>query len=162
MEVRADLTCAKTVWRIDESRALRFNVKQRITVALPAAFAVLALCLASWAQSPQDRDAKAHTGKDEPIARVTIEVSGGEKDIPVENASVYLKYVEEHKIKKDKKVELNVKTNQQGTAHIPEAPTGRVLIQVVADGWKTYGRWYDITEAKQTIKVHLEKPPKWY
>jgi hypothetical protein len=36
------------------------------------------------------------------------------------------------------------------------------LIQVVADGWKTYGRWYDITEAKQTIKVHLEKPPRWY
>jgi hypothetical protein len=93
---------------------------------------------------------------------VTIEVSGGETGKPVENASVYLKYVEEHKLIKDRKVELNVKTNRDGMAHVPEAPTGRVLIQVVADGWKTYGRWYDITEAKQTIKVHLEKPPRWY
>jgi len=116
----------------------------------------------AWAQTPPDTNAKANTGKSEPVSRVTIEVSGGEKELPVENASVYLKYVEERRLKKDKKVELNVKTNRDGTAHIPEAPTGRVLIQVVAEGWKTYGRWYDITETKQTIKVHLEKPPRWY
>jgi hypothetical protein len=36
------------------------------------------------------------------------------------------------------------------------------LIQVIAEGWKTYGRWLDITDPKQAIKVHLEKPPKWY
>jgi hypothetical protein len=137
-------------------------MKRRIVFALWVACAALAFSAAAWAQSAQDADAKAHTGKDDPFSRVTIEVSGGEKETPVENASVYLKYVEEHKIKKSKKVELNVKTNREGTAHIPEAPTGRVLVQVVADGWKTYGRWYDITEAKQTIKVHLEKPPRWY
>lgn len=95
-------------------------------------------------------------------SRVTIEVSGGEPESPVENASVYIKYVEERKIRKDKKVELNVKTNREGTAHVPDAPLGRVLIQVVADGWKTYGRWYDITDPKQVIKVRLERPPRWY
>jgi hypothetical protein len=94
--------------------------------------------------------------------RVSIEVTGGEKDAPVENASVYLKYVEERKIVKDKHVELNVKTNREGVAHVPEAPLGRVLIQIVAEGWKTYGRWYDITNSKEPIKIHLEKPPKWY
>ena len=93
--------------------------------------------------------------------RLRIEVTGGESDRPVENASVYLKTVEQHTIK-DKKTEVNVKTNQSGVAHIPEAPQGRVLIQVVADGWKTYGHWYDITDAKQTIKIHLDRPPKWY
>lgn len=96
------------------------------------------------------------------ISRITIEVSGGEKSTPIENASIYIKYIEERKIKKDKTVELNVKTNREGTAHVPEAPTGRALIQVVADGWKTYGKWYDVTDAKQTIKIHLDKPPKWY
>jgi hypothetical protein len=95
-------------------------------------------------------------------ARVTIEVTGGDKDAPVENASVYLKYVEERKIGKDKKIELNVKTNREGMAHVPAAPMGRVLIQIVAEGWKTYGRWYDITDANQPIKIHLDKPPKWY
>ena len=129
---------------------------------LVIAFAALVLCAGVWAQSAQEPDAKAHTGKPDPTSRVTIEVSGGEKDTPVENASIYLKYVEERRIKKDKKLELNVKTNREGTAHIPDAPTGRALIQIVADGWKTYGRWYDITEPRQTIKVHLERPPRWY
>jgi len=96
------------------------------------------------------------------MARITVEVTGGEKSTPIENASVYIKYVEERKIKSNKTVELNVKTNREGTAHVPDAPLGRALVQVVADGWKTYGRWYDVTDAKQTIKIHLDRPPKWY
>ena len=55
-----------------------------------------------------------------PAADLTIEVTGGDKEVPVENASVYLKYVEEHVIKKDKKLELNVKTNREGVAHVAE------------------------------------------
>ena len=94
--------------------------------------------------------------------RITIEVTGGEKGIPVENASVYVKFIEEHAIKKDKKLEMNVKTSRDGIAHVPNAPMGRILVQVVAEGWKTYGRWLDLTDPKQTIKVHLERPPKWY
>ena len=94
--------------------------------------------------------------------RLTIEVTGGEKAVPVENASVYVKYVEEHVIKKDKKLELNVKTNREGVAHVAEAPLGRALIQIIAEGWKTYGRWYDITDPHQVIKIRLERPPKWY
>ncbi len=94
--------------------------------------------------------------------RITIEVTGGENSVPVENASVYVKFIEEHSLKKDKKLEMNVKTSRDGIAHVPNAPMGRVLVQVVAEGWKTYGHWLDITDPKQTIKVHLEKPPKWY
>jgi hypothetical protein len=94
--------------------------------------------------------------------RITIEVTGGEKGAPVENASVYVKFIEEHAIKKDKKLEMNVKTSRDGIAHVPNAPMGRILVQVVAEGWKTYGRWLDLTDPKQTIKVHLERPPKWY
>jgi hypothetical protein len=95
-------------------------------------------------------------------ARVTIQVTGGEKDAPIENASVYLKFVEEHKLGKDKQHELNVKTNRDGIAHVPDAPVGRVLIQIIAEGWKTYGRWFDITASKEPIKIHLDRPPKWY
>jgi len=95
-------------------------------------------------------------------SRLTIEVTGGDKSVPVENASVYVKYIEQRTLRKDKKVELNVKTNREGLAHVPDAPTGRALIQIIADGWKTYGRWYDITDPQQIIKIRLEKPPKWY
>jgi hypothetical protein len=96
------------------------------------------------------------------VPRLTIEITGGNSNKPIENASVYIKTVEQHAIFKDKKTELNVKTNQTGIAHIPDVQPGRVLIQIVAEGWKTYGHWYDITDPKQVIKIHLERPPKWY
>ena len=116
------------------------------------------------AQNPPSSTPEPKSGeaKPDPQARITIEVTGGDQETPVENASVYFKYIEEHKIKKNKTMELNVKTNREGVAHVPDAPLGRVLVQVLAEGWKTYGRWFDITDPKQTIKVHLERPPKWY
>ena len=125
--------------------------------------AALALCVAHWPANAQTKATppSKQTTTDQ-ISRITIEVSGGEAETPVENASIYIKYIEERKVKKDKLLELNVKTNKDGTAHVPDAPMGRVLVQVVADGWKTYGRWYDVTDVKQTIKIHLDKPPKWY
>jgi len=106
-------------------------------------------------QSSSPKDAPAS------IPRLTIEVTGGDDNKPIENASVYLKTEEDHLIK-DKKTEQNVKTNLQGIAHLPEPPKGRVLIQVIAEGWKPYGHWYDITDPKQVVKIHLDRPPKWY
>jgi hypothetical protein len=134
----------------------------RLTAGCLSVVVLAALGMLASAHATQAPGAKTPVPASDQTSRVTIEVSGGENAAPVENASVYIKYVEERKIKKDKKVELNVKTNREGTAHVPDAPLGRVLIQVVADGWKTYGRWYDIAEAKQIIKVHLERPPRWY
>jgi hypothetical protein len=96
------------------------------------------------------------------VKKLTIEVSGGEKNVVVENASVYLKYEEEKKLRKNKKYALNVKTNRDGTAHIPDPPLGKVLIQVVADGWKTFGQYYNLGDAGPVIKIHLDRPTKWY
>jgi hypothetical protein len=96
------------------------------------------------------------------IPRMTIEVTAGDNNVPVENASVYVKFVERRRFWKDKKYELNVKTNREGIAHIPDPPLGKVLIQVIAEGWKTYGKSFEITDPKQVIKIHLENPPKWY
>jgi hypothetical protein len=119
-------------------------------------------CVLAQDPPPPASPEKIPPVKTDVLSRITIEVMGGEKDTPVENASVYVKYVEEHKLRKDKKLELNVKTNRDGVAHVPNAPLGRVLIQVIAEGWKTYGRWYDITDTKQVFKIRLQRPPKWY
>jgi hypothetical protein len=121
----------------------------------------LAASLGVAAQDPTPVQPKQPTQADVPT-KLTIEVTAGDKSVPVENASVYVKYIEQRTIRKDKKVELNVKTNRDGVTHVPDAPLGRALIQVIADGWKTYGRWYDITDPHQVIKIHLERPPKWY
>ena len=114
-------------------------------------------------EAPKDAQPPDLPAETAPAAkRLRIEVSGGEKNVAVENASVYLKYVEERKLGKDKKYELNVKTNRAGVAHIPDPPIGRVLIQIVAQGWKTYGKYYELSDPGEVIKIHLDRPPKWY
>jgi hypothetical protein len=142
------------------SRVLTFLVS-RVSILLMLGFfgAVLYVTRAQDSSFPSP---KPQTQSSNAPARLTIEVTGGEDNVPVENASVYVKYIEERKLKKDKKLELSVKTNREGIAHVPDANLGRVLIQVVAEGWKTYGRWFDVTDSRQTIKIHLERPPKWY
>ena len=137
----------------------------------PTRFQLFALLLllvsaaAVYGQEPAARDSQAPADASDsaPAAkRLKIEVSGGEKNVAVENASVYLKFTEGRKLGKDKKYELNVKTNRSGVAHIPDPPMGRVLIQIVADGWKTYGKYYELTDPGEVIKIHLDRPPKWY
>ena len=53
----------------------------------------------------------------------------------------------------DKLAELNFKTNQDGSVKVPEIPQGNILIQVVAKGWRTYGKWYDIETDEQSIPI---------
>lgn len=115
---------------------------------------------AQTSQSPSNAQTTAQAPAQH--KRLTIEITGGDKNAPVENASVYLKFVEGKKIGRDKKYALNVKTNREGVAHIPDPPVGEVLIQIVADGWKTFGKHYELTDPAQTIQIHLDRPPKWY
>jgi len=134
------------------------------SLSLIVGFLCTAGLLSARQQTPApdpDKDKSAKATAPVPNSRLTIEVTGGDSNVPIENASVYVKTIEQHLIK-DKKFEVNVKTNQNGTAHVPDAPLGRVLIQIVAEGWKPYGHWYDITDPKQVVKIHLERPPRWY
>jgi len=132
-----------------------------------SAVLLAALLLFSFGLAQANAGANAQdTAKPDPPAatkkRLTIEVTGGEKNVAVADASVYLKFAEARTLRKDRKYELNVKTNREGTAHIPDPPLGNVLIQIVADGWKTYGQYYELKEAGTVIKIHLDRPPKWY
>lgn len=139
------------------------NTRRLLLARLPLTLILLLLGAVAPCSCAQDAPAqKTQTPRPDALNRITIEVTGGDNNVPVENASVYVKYIEERKLLKNKKLELNVKTNREGIAHVPDAKPGRVLVQIVADGWKSYGRWFDITDPKQTIKVHLERPPKWY
>jgi hypothetical protein len=137
----------------------------RNALALFVIFAPAAMVVAQQTQQDQTQQQQAPPAKKDaapsPSNRLTIEVTAGDDNKPVENASVYVKTLEQHLLK-DKKFEVQVKTNQNGTAHVPDAPIGRVEIQIVAEGWKPYGHWYEITDPKQVIKIHLERPPKWY
>jgi hypothetical protein len=93
---------------------------------------------------------------------LTIVVTSAEDKKPVDSASVYVKYVQGRLLGKDKKIEMNLKTNLSGVVHVPEIPRGRFLVQVIAPGWKTFGEYYEVDQAEQTINIELARPPKWY
>jgi hypothetical protein len=124
-------------------------------------FLILLMAIVANAQD-KDADAKAKAGSDPRETRLTIVVTGGEDKKPIDSASVYVRYVEEHKHGKDKKIEMNLKTNQSGVCHVPVIPPGKFIVQVIADGWKTYGEYYDVNQTEQTINITLVRPPKWY
>jgi hypothetical protein len=134
------------------------------TLARAASFLILLAALVAMAANGQDKGAdtkpKADSGSKD--VRLTIVVTAGEDKKPVDGASVYVRFVEERKLGKDKKVEMNLKTNQSGVCHIPVLPSGKFAIQVIAEGWKTYGEYYDINQTEQTINITLVRPPKWY
>ena len=134
-----------------------------IAAAVALAAVLICLPLTAAAQAAQAAKDQAKPETQDGTSRLRIEVTGGDQNKPVADASVYVKFAEERKLLKDKKIELNLKTNQEGVARSPEIPQGRVLIQVVAPGWKTHGEWYDINQSEQTIQIHIARPTtNWY
>ncbi len=123
--------------------------------------AVLGLLLPA-AAAGQSTPLKEKADKPSGSTKLRIEVTGGPDGRTIEGASVYVKYERPRTLAKDKKIEMNVKTNREGIARVPDVPRGKVLIQVIAEGWKPFGRWYNLEEEAETIKIRLEKPPRWY
>jgi hypothetical protein len=128
-----------------------------VTVVAMACIAVFGTAARATVGGDQKQAAKAVE-----TTKLTIEVTGADQK-PVVEASVYVKFVEVVKHGRDQKLELNLKTNQDGVTHSPEIPQGKVLIQIVAPGWQTFGQYYTTDSSEQTIQIHLERPAtKWY
>ena len=80
---------------------------------------------------------------------------------PVDNASVVVKFVQGRSVTKfgrQIKQEWNLKTNQEGSVRIPSIPQGKILIQVIAKNYQTFGQTFDVTEEEKTIDVKLNPP----
>jgi hypothetical protein len=117
--------------------------------------------------SAPQADTPKKGGKDPddlPQSRLKISVVAADTNKPIGNASVYIRYAEGKTFftHKDKEAEMNFKTNQDGTVKVPDVPRGKTLIQIVAPGWHTYGKYYDIEKDEEAIQIKLDRPPKWY
>lgn len=94
--------------------------------------------------------------------RLRIRVTNSD-DKPVGNASVYVRFNQPGGfLHKDKLAELSFKTNEDGSVKVPAVPQGKILIQVIAKGLHTYGKWYDIEKDQDTIEIKLDPAPRWY
>jgi hypothetical protein len=108
-------------------------------------------------------DSKKDSKPSDPITtKLRIHVVSAD-DKPVSNASVYVRFpVAGGLFHKEKLAELNLKTNEDGSVKVPDIPRGKILIQVVAKGWKTYGKWHEIDTEAMTVEIKLEPPAHWY
>jgi hypothetical protein len=126
-----------------------------------AVFSML-LLLSPMVAAGQNKGSETKDKSNSGTTRLTIVVTAGTNKKPVDNASVYVRFVETRILLKDKKIEMDLKTNLSGICHSPEIPRGKILVQIVAPGWKTFGRYYQVEQAERTIKINLDPPPKWY
>src|ERR1700693_892973 len=108
------------------------------------------------ADQPASRGKKDQKSNEPARGKLKIQVTSPD-DKPIGNASVYVRFNESGGLfHHDKLAELNLKTNQDGSVKVPEIPQGNILIQVVAKGWRTYGKWYDIETDEQSIPIKLD------
>ena len=111
---------------------------------------VLLLCMAAWAAAPMTK------------LTIVVKAQGGK---PVDRASVVVKFVEGHsvvKLGKAIRTTYELRTNQEGEAQVPSIPQGKIQVQIIAEGFQTFGQIYDVTEEEKRIEIGLNPPQQQY
>ncbi len=79
---------------------------------------------------------------------------------PVRNAEIVLHGVDKHG--KQKSDGLELKTHEDGRAEVGGIPFGKIRVQVVAHGLRTFGEDYDINQPNHEITIKMQKPQDQY
>ena len=119
---------------------------------LLTAFAILYLALAPSLRA------------DPPMTKLQIEVKT-HAGKPVDRASVVVRFIQGRSVAKfGKKIRTHweLRTNQEGVARIPPIPQGKILVQVIAKGYQTFGETVEVTEEEKTVQVKLNAPQQQY
>src|SRR4051812_20887805 len=90
---------------------------------------------------------------------ITIKVVKEETGKPVRNAIVVLHPLND---KGKEQGNINLKTDQEGKTAFNNLPYGKLRVQVIARGRKTFGDDYDINQAAQEINIKLKPPQDQY
>lgn len=125
---------------------------RRTIPLLPLLLLVFALAFSAPAQEDPD------------LTTITVEVMTL-KDKPIPRASVVVRFVEGRSIVKlGKKImtSYQLRTSNQGKIVVPPIPQGKILIQVIAKGFQTYGEYHEIYEETRTIAIKLKPPQSQY
>lgn len=119
-----------------------------------AVWIVLALILVALPARPADDD--------ETVLRIEVKTLGG---APIERANVIVRFLEGRSISKfGRRVRRNwdTRTNTEGVVKLPAIPQGKVLIQVTAKGFQTFGKEFEVLEPEKTIEIRLNPPQPQY
>ena len=120
----------------------------KITRLTLASLIVASLAIAAYAGKMQSDKP--------PTASVSLTVVRDANGKPVKNAEVVLHLVDTHG--KQKQEGLELKTHDDGKAEATGIPYGKVRIQVIARGFKTYGEDVNVDQPNLELTIKLQKP----
>jgi hypothetical protein len=99
------------------------------------------------------------------LTRLQIHVTN-ERGKPVDRASVIVKFVNGRSVKalglKKARLSWELKSSQEGMAKIPGIPKGKILIQINAKNYQTFGDTFDIDEDERVVDIVLKDPQSQY
>ena len=123
------------------------NMKKIVVIG-----AVQVLLLAGAAVAQRDKD-------DAPTSWVNFVVIKDDNGKPVRNAAVIM-----HPVTKGKQQHggMELKTDAEGKANFDGAPYGPLRIQVLAQGFQTYGEDFEIDKPKMDFTIKLKRPQGQY
>ena len=83
---------------------------------------------------------------------------------PIDRASVIIRCVDRKlaKLGKHDCPSYELRTNEEGKAVMPPIPQGKIRVQVIAKGYQTYGKDYEINEEEKTVEVTVNPPQQQY
>ncbi len=97
------------------------------------------------------------------LTRLTVLVKS-EAGKPVDRANVIVKFEGRSIVKLGKKVKTSweMRSSQEGLVKVPELPKGKILIQVTAKNYQTFGQTFEVQDDEKTIEVTLNPPQQQY
>jgi hypothetical protein len=125
---------------------------------LLASFSLIAGSLTLRAQDDDSHHGRKYKAPP-PSATIAVTVVRAYNGKPISDAHVIF-----HPIEGDKdKGALELKTDEDGKATIDVIPIGdTVTLQVIADGFQTYGQVYKIDKTSMSMEVRLNRPAPQY
>ena len=75
---------------------------------------------------------------------------------PIKNAEIVLHPLDKNGRQKQEGMEL--KTHEDGKAETGGIPYGKLRVQVIVPGYRTYGEDYDVNQATLEITIKMQKP----
>jgi hypothetical protein len=120
-----------------------------------AGLVMFTLALHAQDNQPRGRKYKAPP----PSSTIEVTVLKADTGKPIENAAVIFRPIEGDKDKGS----MELKTNEDGKATIDVIPVGdTVRLQVIANGYQTYGQDYKIDKTQVSMQVRMNRPGQQY
>ncbi|HVW12032.1 MAG TPA: hypothetical protein VHC90_25815 [Bryobacteraceae bacterium] len=95
--------------------------------------------------------------------KLTVHVASAISGRPIDRASVIVRFKSGIGVNLKKiQTSWETKTNQEGNVTLPEMPQGKIMVQVIANYYQTFGGDFTTDQAEQTINIKLNPPQAQY